>query len=76
MGTVDERLRQGMAGGSRGTTLHEHAGQVPDVHQPNPQKQYHNTLRYQQRTEKKKSGQDCKIFKEDHRTKLPQDQNR
>jgi hypothetical protein len=28
MGTIDARLRQGMAGGSRGTTVTEHAGQV------------------------------------------------
>ena len=51
MGTVDARFRQGMAGGSRRTTLPEHAGQVPTVHQPHPQEQHHHTLRHSQRTE-------------------------
>ena len=32
LGTTDARFRQGMAGGSRGTTLYEHAGQVPTLH--------------------------------------------
>ena len=56
LGTVDEGLRQGMAGGSRRITLHEHAGQVPNVYQPYPEKQHHNTLRYLKGNEEKKSG--------------------
>ena len=49
MGTVDARFRQGMAGGSRGITLPEHAGQVPDVREPFTKNQHHNTLQYSQR---------------------------
>ena len=49
MGTTDARLRQGMAGGSRGITLPEHAGQVPVVHQHYTKEQHHYTLRHSQR---------------------------
>ena len=38
MGTVDAGFRQGMAGGSRGTTVPEHAGQVPALHRHHPKK--------------------------------------
>jgi len=38
MGTVDARFRQGMAGGSRGITLSEHAGQVPALHKHHSKK--------------------------------------
>jgi len=48
LGTTDARFRQGMAGGSRGITSQEHAGQVPDVHRPFTQEQHHHTLRHSQ----------------------------
>ena len=45
-----------MAGGSRRITLHEHAGQVPDVHQPHTKKQHHHTLRHSQRAQIQETG--------------------
>ena len=40
-----------MAGGSRGITVPEHAGQVPTPHRYHTKEQYHNTLRHSQRVE-------------------------
>ena len=51
MGTTDAGFRQGMAGGSRGITVPEHAGQVPTPHRYHTKEQYHNTLRHSQRVE-------------------------
>ena len=56
MGTVDARFRQGMAGGSRGTTLPEHAGQVPALHKHHTQEQHHYTLRHSQRVKDQETG--------------------
>ena len=59
MGTVDARFRQGMAGGSRGTTVPEHAGQVPNLHRHHTKKQPHHTLRHSQRVEVKEARNYC-----------------
>lgn len=75
MGTVDEGLRQGMAGGVGGTTVPEHAGQVPDVREHHPQEQHHNTLRHSQGTAQEETGHDSPVPQGNHRKELSKDQD-